>query len=127
MTLSYGQFKPKGTFVGVLPMKTYSDSAKPLYKWYHLSELTFKSDSVYLEQSPIAIYKKDTVFSASDGGFYYYAGTIKNYKGQTFADLTLISRFSNAQGGVIFIGKDDNGKVVGISECKLPPFSTVQK
>ena len=91
LTLSYGQFKPKGTFIGVVPMKAYSDPAKPLYKWYHLSELTFKGDSVYLEQSPIAIYKKDTVFSASDGGFYYYAGTIENYKGQTFADLTLTS------------------------------------
>ena len=91
LTLSYGQFKPKGTFVGVVPMKTYSDSTKPLYKWYHLSELTFKRDSVYLKKSPIAIYKKDTVFSVSDGGFYYYAGTIKNYKGQTFADLILVS------------------------------------
>jgi len=91
LTLSFGQFKPKGTFFGVVPMKAYSDSAKPLFKWYHLSELTFKGDSVYLVQSPIAIYKKDTIFSASNGGFYYYAGTLKNYKGQTFADLTLIS------------------------------------
>jgi hypothetical protein len=91
LTLSFGQFKPKGTFFGVVPMKSYIDPAKPLYKWYHLSKLTFKVDSVYLEQSPIAIYKKDTIFSTSDGGFYYYAGTIKTYKGQTFADLTLIS------------------------------------
>ena len=72
-------------------MKNYSDSTKPHYKWYHLSQLTFKVDSVYLEQSPIAIYKKDTVFSASDGGFYYYAGTIEKYKGQTIANMTLTS------------------------------------
>ena len=91
LTLSFGQFKPKGIFIGLVPMKSYIDTAKPLYKWYYLSELTFKGDSVYLEQSPIAIYKKDTIFSTSDGGFYYYVGTIKIYKGQTFADLTLIS------------------------------------
>ncbi len=32
--------------------------------------------------------------------------------------LKWICGFSNAQGGVIFIGKDDNGKVVGISDYK---------
>jgi len=91
LTLAFGQFIPKGTFFGVVPIKAYSDSAKPQYKWYHLSELTFKGDSVYLKQSPIAIYKKDTIFSTSDGGFYYYGGTIETYNRQTFVDLTLIS------------------------------------
>jgi ATP-dependent DNA helicase RecG len=32
--------------------------------------------------------------------------------------LKWVCGFSNAQGGVIFIGKDDNGKVVGISDYK---------
>jgi ATP-dependent DNA helicase RecG len=32
--------------------------------------------------------------------------------------LKWICGFANAQGGVIFIGKDDNGKVIGISEYK---------
>lgn len=27
-------------------------------------------------------------------------------------------RFSNAQGGVIYIGKDDNGNVIGIHDSK---------
>lgn len=70
-------------------MKGYGDPAKPKYKWYHLSELTIKGDSVFLEQSPVAIFNKDTIFSASDGGFYYYAGTVQLFKGQTVADLTL--------------------------------------
>jgi len=35
-----------------------------------------KGDSVYLDQSPISIYKTDTSFSASDGGFYHYSGTL---------------------------------------------------
>lgn len=91
MTQVFGQFKPKGTYIGVEEMKGYSDPAKAKYKWYHLSEITIKDDSIYLEQSPVAIYKKDTIFSASDGGFYSYAGTLKELKGKTVAALTLIS------------------------------------
>ena len=33
--------------------------------------------------------------------------------------LKWVCGFANAQGGVIFIGKDDNGKVVGISDYKI--------
>jgi hypothetical protein len=32
--------------------------------------------------------------------------------------LKWVCGFANAQGGIIFIGKDDNGKVVGISDYK---------
>jgi len=32
--------------------------------------------------------------------------------------LKWVCGFSNAQGGVIFIGKDDNGKVVGVADYK---------
>jgi hypothetical protein len=91
LTLSFGQFKTQGSFIGLEPMKNYSDPSKPNYKWYHLSVLTFQGDSVFLEQSPVAIYKKDTVFSASDGGFYYYVGTIEKYQGKTISDMTLKS------------------------------------
>lgn len=91
LTPVFGQLKPKVIFVGLVPMTDCCSTDKPKYKWYHLSELTFIGDSVYLEQSPIAIFKKDTLFSASDGGFYSYAGKLRKYKGQTFADLTLVS------------------------------------
>jgi hypothetical protein len=91
LTLAFGQPKLKGTFIGVEAMKDYSDPSNPKYKWYHLSALTFKGDSVFLEQSPIAIYKMDTIFSASDGGFYSYAGTIGKYEGKPFLDLKLKS------------------------------------
>lgn len=91
LTQAFGQFKPKGTFIGLIPIMGYVDPDKPQYKWYHLSELTFKGDSVFLEQSPIAIFKKDTIFSASDGGFYSYRGTLETYKGKTVASLTLIN------------------------------------
>ncbi|MEN9301631.1 MAG: hypothetical protein RL264_60 [Bacteroidota bacterium] len=32
--------------------------------------------------------------------------------------LKWVCGFANAQGGIIFIGKDDNGKVVGVAESK---------
>ncbi len=54
------------------------------------SGLIFKGDSVFLEQSPVAIYKRDTIFSASDGGFYSYAQELQKYKGKTIASLTLV-------------------------------------
>ena len=91
LTSAFGQFKPKGTFVGLEEMRNYADPSNPKYKWYHLSILTFKSDSVFLEQSPVAIYKSDTIFSASDGGFYSYAGTFGQFKGKTIAALDLRS------------------------------------
>lgn len=31
----------------------------------------------FLDQNPISIYNKDTAFSASDGAFYYYSGTLQ--------------------------------------------------
>lgn len=89
LTQAFGQIKPKGTFIGLMPIKDYGDPAKPKYKWYHLSQMTFHGDSVFLEQSPVAIFKNDTIFSASDGGFYSYRGTIKTYKGKTVASLIL--------------------------------------
>ncbi|HUC82269.1 MAG TPA: hypothetical protein VMR70_15295 [Flavisolibacter sp.] len=90
MTQAFGQSKMEGTFIGLEQMKGYGDPAKPNYKWYHLSHLTFKGDSVFLGQSPVAIYKRDTIFSASDGGFYSYSGTLQKYKGKTIASLTLV-------------------------------------
>ena len=69
----------------------YYDPVNPKHKWYHLSVLSFKGDSVFLEQSPVAIYKTDTIFSASDGGFYSYVGTIEKYQGKVLTDLKLKS------------------------------------
>lgn len=91
LIVAFGQFKPTGTFIGLEEMKNYSDPTAPKFKWFHLSTITFKGDSVFLEQSPIAIYKTDTIFSASDGGFYSYAGTIGKYEGKPFLDLKLKS------------------------------------
>ena len=61
-----------------------SDNENSKWKWYHLSILKIKGDSVFLDQSPISIYKKDTSYSASDGAFFYYRGTISKITDTTF-------------------------------------------
>jgi hypothetical protein len=58
----------------------YKDPEHPKHKWFRLSVISFEGDSVFLDQSPVAIYKTDTIYSASDGGFYYYKGTYKVVK-----------------------------------------------
>ena len=62
------------TLIGYEPMKSGIYKDKPQYRWYYKTKLTFKKDSVYIEKSPISIYKSDTLYSASDGGFYQYKG-----------------------------------------------------
>jgi hypothetical protein len=50
----------------------------PGFNWYHENTIKVKGDSVFLDQNPLSISIKDhkKIFSASDGGFYYYKGTI---------------------------------------------------
>jgi hypothetical protein len=45
-------------------------------KWYHLNTAYVRNDTMFLYKRPIVIHRKDTVYSASDGGFYYYFGRI---------------------------------------------------
>ncbi len=52
------------------------DNERPGGKWYHLNLLKINGDSCFLDQSPVIIHKKDTVYSASDGGFMYYTGKV---------------------------------------------------
>lgn len=40
-----------------------------------LDNAYIRNDSVFLYKQPIHIRKKDTVYSASDGAFYYYLGS----------------------------------------------------
>ena len=93
-TLSVGQSNFDNTYVGtekICWQQTKKDSCdnsdnfNPKWKWYRLNVLKIKGDSVFLDQSPISIYKKDTSFSASDGAFYYYQGTLKKLTDSTFS------------------------------------------
>ena len=96
-----GQQSPplSGTYTGLLEICTmkngkktcYTDPEYPKYKWYHLSELTFRDSVVSLAQFPVAIDGKDTIYSASDGGFYYYSGKYTENKDVLTIDLQLTS------------------------------------
>jgi hypothetical protein len=85
---SYGQTLRDGFYVGLEDMISVSPD-KPKLKWYHLTHLTIKGDSVWVHQSPISIYKHDTVWSSSDGGFYSYKGKITIRGGQFFINLKM--------------------------------------
>jgi hypothetical protein len=85
----YGQKNPDrvydGVYVGYEEMCTiskkgkkvcYTNPAETKRKWFRLSKLNIVGDSAFLDQNPISIYKKDTQYSASDGGFYYFTGKL---------------------------------------------------
>lgn len=77
ITISTDSFSQlDGLYIGLEEIGTLIDPSKPELKWYHLSYLKIEGNSVSLDQRPISIYKKDTAFSTSDGGFYYYSGTL---------------------------------------------------
>lgn len=56
------------------------DESNPETIWYHQTLIKIKNDKVFIEQIPISIFKKDTLYSESDGGFYYFKGTITENK-----------------------------------------------
>ena len=72
----YGQAVKNGSYVGLEDMHYSSHEKHIMFKWYHLTHVTIANDSVWVDQDPIAIHKHDTIFSASDGAFYYYEGTV---------------------------------------------------
>ena len=100
----------------------YNDPAQPNRKWYHFTYLKLKGDSVFVDQSPINIGpKNDTMWSASDGEFYYYSGTFE--KKDSTLKLNLIELFCDYCGvpvqkkpdgtyEAIKIKKSLNGKLI---------------
>jgi len=96
--MAFAQNSLNGVYVGLEEMCSidkngkkdcYIDPGEPWRKWYHLSRLKIKGDSVYMDQSPVHIYKKDTLFSSSDGVFYYYRGTMSKNDTAVIIDLKL--------------------------------------
>lgn len=57
-------------------------------KWYHLNTILIDNDSIFLYKVPVRIDKNDTIYSASDGAFYYYYGVIKQVDTSQIAYLT---------------------------------------
>lgn len=129
-TLSNGQSNFDKTFVGtekICWQKTKKDSCdnsdnfNPKWKWYRLNILKIKGDSVFLDQSPISIYKKDTSYSASDGAFFYYHGTLTKITDSTFS-INLTEIFCDYCGELVEKQKDGTMKRVYRTKnylCKL--------
>jgi hypothetical protein len=69
--------------------QTSGTPANRKYQPYHLTYISFKGDSIFLEQIPVSIYKRDTIYSTPDGGFYSYIGKTTEEQGKTKANLTL--------------------------------------
>lgn len=71
-------------YIGYEPIDFYDSinkkmvyfSENPSEKWFYKNTLRIINDSIEIDKSPIAIRKNDTLYSASDGGFYYYKGMI---------------------------------------------------
>ncbi|WP_445725608.1 hypothetical protein [Flavobacterium sp.] len=98
-TISFSQTKKEKTFVGYEPImwnkdkegnETNADFENPKQKWYHKNILKIKNDSVFLDRVPVSKIRKKTLYSSSDGGFYYYKGIIIKEHNQTKIELTEI-------------------------------------
>jgi hypothetical protein len=73
----------KGYYIGLERMCYKNEKGKrecydPPKKWYHLNHIYIDQDSAFLYQEPITLKNKDTLYSASDGAFYYFAGKIND-------------------------------------------------
>lgn len=58
-------------------------------KWYHKNNLLIDNDSIFIYKEPIHISKKDTLYSASDGAFFYFAGKIFNNDDYDYTTLLM--------------------------------------
>lgn len=69
----------------------YSGGIKKINKWYHLNHLLIQNDTVFLYKEPVRLIHGDTLYSSSDGAFYYYTGNINHEKDSIRARLILIN------------------------------------
>jgi hypothetical protein len=49
---------------------------EPNERWYHVNVLTIRGEAVQLEQFPVSCRGGEMGWSASDGGFFTYRGTV---------------------------------------------------
>ena len=72
LSLLLAQTIAAGLYIGREKMSNLSPGRNA--RWYHENLLLVDNDSFFLYKSPIQIIKKRKIYSASDGGFYYYYG-----------------------------------------------------
>ncbi len=83
-----GEEVPSGDYIGLEEMGDASPDG-PNSGWYHENTLTVRGNSVALNQVPVTISNNEKAYSASDGGFYNFEGTLEKSQGKYFARLTL--------------------------------------
>jgi len=79
-----------GAYVGFEFMPGYTDPVNPKAKWYHENRLAICGNSVTIEKVPITIEDGKKCYSASDGGFYTFKGTIESTNDQLLLRLKLV-------------------------------------
>ena len=67
------RYPPADAYVALEPMPGYG---APKERWYHVNILTIRGKAVQLEQSPVSCHGNEMSWSASDGGFFTYRGTV---------------------------------------------------
>jgi hypothetical protein len=77
-----------GTYLGMEPMVNLSPD-EPKARWFHENTLVIRGDTVTLNKSPVWFKDGEKFFSASDGGFYTYRGTLSFVDGQWRVTLLL--------------------------------------
>lgn len=88
----------------------FLDPGRPKWKWYHYTVIKFSKDSVFVEQTPVMILKKDTLFSSSDGGFYFYTGSFS--KKGTILLIDLVETYCDYCGVLTELKEDGTRAVV---------------
>ncbi|NMH27853.1 hypothetical protein [Flavobacterium silvaticum] len=86
----FSQLSKEKIHVGYEPISLNpdKDSGHPKQKWFHKYMLKIKKDSVFVDKIPVSVIGKDTLHSESDGGFYYYKGTLVRQENQVKIELT---------------------------------------
>lgn len=79
---------PDGEYIGLEKMESLSPENKAVH-WYHQNDLIIKGNAVTLCKSPLTINKGVTEYSASDGGFYSYRGTVVSKNSKIYLRLLL--------------------------------------
>ena len=98
------------------------NESNPEMVWFYETLIKFKNDSVFIDQNPISVNKKDTLYSSSDGGFYYFKGTqtenlgkIKILTKEIACDYCPTALKKNSEGNFEKISREKNFEAEKIS------------
>ena len=79
-----------GIYIGWEPSPDISPDVKS-DKWFHGHTLKVKGNKLYIETYPVWVKNGEITYSASDGAFYSYEGTIFSKNNKSYVKLKMIS------------------------------------